>query len=84
MQLKAEAEAGQREQVAKKLVEKTTLDVYSLLAADPQQALAAVHQALELMPGEPRLIALEEKVVEQIEKASVEEARNQYLKRAQA
>jgi serine/threonine-protein kinase len=84
LQLKAEAEAGQREQAAKKLVEKTTLDVYSLLVASPQQALTSVHQALEQMPGEPRLISLEEKVVEQINKASVEETRTQYLTRAQA
>src|ERR1035441_9559011 len=65
LQLKAEAEAKQREQAAVKLVEKTTLDVYSLLAISPHQALTAVHQALEQMPEEPRLIALEEKVVEQ-------------------
>ena len=84
LQLKAEAEIGQREQTAKKLVEKTTLDVYSLLVTSPQQALTAVHQALEQMPGEPRLIALEEKVVEQVKKASVGETKTQYLQRAQA
>jgi serine/threonine-protein kinase len=84
LQLKAEAEAKQREHVATKLVEKTTLDVYSLLAASPQQALIAVHRALEEIPGEPRLIALEEKVVEQVKKAAVEETKNQYLTRAQA
>lgn len=84
LQLKAEAEAKQSGLAAKKLVEKTTLDVYSLLATSPQQALAAVHQALEQMPGEPQLIALEEKVVGQVKKASVEETKNQYLQRAQA
>jgi serine/threonine-protein kinase len=84
LQLKAEAEAKQREQVATKLVEKTTLDVYSLLASSPHQALTAVHQALEEMPAEPRLIALEGKVVEQVKKATVEETKKQYLARAQA
>ena len=84
LQLKAEAEAKQREQAAVKLVEKTTLDVYSLLATSPHQALTAVHQALEQMPAEPRLIALEEKVVEQVKRASVEETKTQYLTRAQA
>jgi serine/threonine-protein kinase len=84
LQLKAEAEAKQREQAAVKLVEKTTLDVYSLLATSPHKALTAVHQALEEMPAEPRLIALEEKVVEQVKKATVEEAKTQYLARAQA
>ena len=84
LQLKAEAEAKQREQAAVKLVEKTTLDVYSLLAISPHQALTAVHQALEQMPEEPRLIALEEKVVEQVKRAAVEETKTQYLTRAQA
>jgi serine/threonine-protein kinase len=84
LQLKAEAEAKQREQAAKKLVEKTTLDVYTLLATSPHKALTAVHQALEQMPAEPQLIALEEKVVEQVKKATVEETKNQYLARAQA
>jgi eukaryotic-like serine/threonine-protein kinase len=84
LQLKADAEAGQRQQAAKKLVEKTTLDVYSLLATSPKQALTAVHQALEQMPGEPQLIALQEKVVGQVKKASVEETKNQYLQQAQA
>ena len=83
LQLKAEAETGQREQAAKKLVEKTTLDVYSLLVTSPQRALTAVHQALEQMPGEPQLIALEEKVAGQVKKASAGETKNQYLKRAQ-
>jgi serine/threonine-protein kinase len=84
LQLKAEAETGQRQQAAKKLVEKTTLNVYSLLATSPKEALTAVHQALEQMPGEPQLIALEEKVVGQVKKASVEETKNQYLQQAQA
>jgi len=59
--LKTEAETGQREQAAKKLVEKTSLEVYSLLVTDPFEALAAVQKALELMPGEPRLLSLKEK-----------------------
>jgi serine/threonine-protein kinase len=84
LQLKAEAETGQREHAAKKLVEKTSLHVYGLLATNPQEALAAVQQALEQMPGEPRLIALEGKVVEQVKKANAEELKTQYLKRAQA
>ena len=84
LQLKADAEARQREQAAKKLVEKTSLQVYDLFPTNPQEALTAVRQALEQMPGEPRLIALEEKAVEQLRKASTGERKAQYLKRAQA
>jgi len=84
LQLKSDAEARQHDQAAKKLVEKTSLEFYPLYQTNPQQALAVVQQALEEMPGEPRLIALKEKVVEVIRKASTEEQKTQYLKRAQA
>ena len=84
LQLKSDAETKQREQAAKKLVEKTSLEFYSVYQTNPQQALAVVQQALEEMPGEPRLIALKEKVVELIRKAGTEEQKTQYLKRAQA
>jgi serine/threonine-protein kinase len=84
LQLKTDAEARQREQAAKKLVEKTALQVYDLFPTDPQAALTVVRQALEQMPGEPRLIALEEKVVGQLKKASTGERKAQYLKQAQA
>ena len=84
LQLKSDAETKQREQSAKKLVEKTSLEFYSVYQTNPQQALAVVQQALEEMPGEPRLIALKEKVVELIRKAGTEEQKTQYLKRAQA
>ena len=84
LQLKADAEAKQREQTAKKLVEKTSLHVYNVFLSSPQEALTAVHEALAQMPGEPGLIALEEKVVEQLKKASFEERKLGYLKQAQA
>jgi tetratricopeptide (TPR) repeat protein len=60
------------------------LHVYNVFLTDPQEALTAVHEALALMPGEPRLIALEEKVVEQLKKASFEERKLGFLKQAQA
>ncbi|HMD75787.1 MAG TPA: protein kinase [Terracidiphilus sp.] len=84
LQLKADAEARQREKAAVKLVEKTSLHVYNSFLTNPQEALAVVQQALEQMPGEPRLISLQEKVVQQISKASAEELKSQALKRAQA
>jgi serine/threonine-protein kinase len=84
LQLKVDAEAKQREQTAKKLVEKTSLHVYNVFLTSPQEALTAVHQALAQMPGEPGLIALEEKVVDQLKKASFEERKLGFLKQAQA
>jgi serine/threonine-protein kinase len=84
LQLKADAEGKRAEQAAKKLVEQTSLQVYSLFLTSPMEALTAVHKALEEIPGEPRLLALEEKVTEQIKKGNTEELKLQYMKRAQA
>ncbi len=84
LKLKADAEAKQREQIAKKLVEKTSLRVYNEFLTSPREALTAVHEALAQMPGEPGLIALEEKVVSQLKKASAEERKLGFLKQAQA
>ena len=84
LQLKTEAETRQRNQVATKLVEQTTREVYSLFQSDPQQALSVVQQALEQIPGEPRLISLHDKVVEQLQKATAEERKSRALQQAQA
>ena len=84
LQLKADAETRQREQAAKKLVDETSLRVYDLLSASPQEALAVVRKALEQIPGDSRLIALDEKVTEQVKRASTGERKAQYLKQAQA
>ena len=83
LQLKADAEAKIGGQAAKKLVEKTTLDVYSLFLTKPQEALQVVQTALEQMPGEPQLIALQEKVLNQIRKTNTEDLKAQALKSAQ-
>jgi serine/threonine-protein kinase len=83
LQLKADAETKQREQAAKKLVEETSLRVYDLFPTDPQKALDVVRSALEQIPGDPRLIALEEKVVDQLNKATSGERKAQYMKQAQ-
>jgi serine/threonine-protein kinase len=84
MQLRVDAEAKQREKAEMKLVEKTSLEVYNLFLTRPQEALIIVQRALEQVPGEPRLIALQEKVLEQLRKASTEELKAQSLKQAQA
>jgi len=84
LQLKADADAKQQEKAARILVENTTRSVYDLLATNPQQALTVVHQALEQMPREPRLLALEAKVTEQTQKAQAEARKSQSLKQAQA
>ena len=83
LQLKAEAEAKQREQSAKKLVDETSLRVYDLFPTDPQEALAVVQKALEQIPGDTRLIALEEKAADQVKRVSTGVRKARYLKQAQ-
>jgi eukaryotic-like serine/threonine-protein kinase len=83
LQLKDEAEAKQRELYVRKLVESTSLQVYSLFLTSPNEALTHVRTALEQVPGEPRLVALEEKVLEQQRKSQLEETKALFLKRAQ-
>jgi serine/threonine-protein kinase len=84
LKLKADAEAKQQEKAVRSLVEKTTRDVYNILATDPQQALGFVQQALLQAPADPNLIALEAKVAGQTRKIQTEERKNQFLKQAQA
>jgi serine/threonine-protein kinase len=84
LQLKTDAENRQQEVTAKKIVDQASLQVYSLFLSSPNEALAIVQNALAQLPGDPRLIALEERVVAQIQKANVEERKTQYLQRAQA
>jgi serine/threonine-protein kinase len=84
LQLKTDAETRQRELAAKKLIDQTSLQVYSLFLSNPQEALAQVKRAQEQLPGDPRLTALEERVVAQIQKANLEARKTQYLQRAQA
>jgi len=83
MQLKLDAETRQRDKATTKLVEKTSLEVYNLFLAHPQDALLIVQQALEQAPGEPRLVALQDKVLEQLKKATDEGLKAQSLQQAQ-
>ena len=83
LRLKAETEKKHQEVVAQKLVEETSLRVQQLFFTSPQEALAVVQQALETAPHEERLLALQQRVVEQLKKVNLEGLRSQYLKQAQ-
>ncbi len=83
LRLKGETEKKLKEESARKLVESTSLTVQTLFFSDPQEALSTVQDALTQLPGEPRLLALQERVVEQLKKANLEGLRSQYLKHAQ-
>ena len=84
VRLKAETEKKHHAAVMQKLVEETSLRVQNLLFTAPQEALAAVQQALEKAPDEERLLALQQRVVEQLKRSNLEGLRAQYLKKAQA
>lgn len=84
LRLKADTERRLGEEHAQKLVQETSLRVQELFSSNPQEALSCVQQALTQMPGEERLMALQERVVEQLKRANLEGLRAQYLKHAQA
>ena len=84
LRLKAETEKSSREQAAQRLVEEIFNQVQALFQTNTPEALACVQRGLDQIPGEPRLISLQERLVEQLKRANVEGLRGQYLKRAQA
>ncbi len=83
LRLKAETEKKLRQEAARRLVEETSLQVQEIFFSDPQEAMAHVQRALDQIPGDERLLALQERVVEQLKKANLEGLRAQYLKHAQ-
>ena len=83
LRLKADTERRLQEENAQKLVQATSLRVQELISSNPQEALSCVQHALTEMPGEERLLALQERVVEQLKLANIEGLRAQYLKHAQ-
>ena len=84
LRLKAQTEQKLKQEQSRKLVESTSLRVQELFFSNPQEALACVQKALDEMPGDEGLLALQERVVEQLKRANVEGLRAQYLKHAQA
>jgi serine/threonine protein kinase len=84
LRLKGETEKKLHDEHARKVVETTSLKVQEIFFSNPQEALQIVQTALSEMPGEERLLALQERVVDQLKKANLEGLRAQYLKHAQA
>ena len=83
IRLKAETQKQNAEAQAKKLVDETSMRVQTLFFTAPQEALTAVQSALETLPSDERLLALQDRVTEQIKKVRIEGLRANYLKQAQ-
>jgi eukaryotic-like serine/threonine-protein kinase len=81
LRLKADTEKAHRESTAQTLFDQTAVETQSM---GPQEALHRVQAALDQLPGEPRLMALQERLIEQLKRANLEGLRADYLKRAQA
>ncbi|HEY5329698.1 MAG TPA: protein kinase [Acidobacteriaceae bacterium] len=63
--LKMEVDAAARKYDSKQMVDSAIATAKQKFAADPQQALAGLQQAIEQMPGEERLIAYERSLRQQ-------------------
>ena len=83
LRFKSETEKKLKDQATTRLVEDTSVRVQELFFSDPQEALSVVQKALDEIPGEERLLKLQERVVEQLKRANIEGLRAQYLKHAQ-
>ncbi len=84
VKLRADTQKKFEEESAQKLVEETSAQVQNLFFSNPEEALTLVQDALGKMPGEERLLTLQDRLVTHLKKTKVEGLRAQYLKQAQA
>jgi serine/threonine-protein kinase len=83
LQLKTRIAQQARKERERKLVETTAARATEAFQNSPGEALLIVQKALVEMPGQERLMALEESLRQRMKTAEVEEIRGRYLREAQ-
>lgn len=83
LQLKSKVALQTREYRRRQLVDATVTKANELLISAPGEALLIVQHALQELPGEDRLLALEQSLRQRLKAAEKEEVRGQYLRQAQ-
>ena len=83
IQLKSRVAQQARTFRARQFIATTVARAQELFLDSPQEALAIVQKALQELPGEARLIALEDSLLQRLKAAAKEETRSSYLRRAQ-
>ncbi len=83
LQLKTRVALELRKVRARQLVDQTVTKAQEIFAASPGEALQLVQKALEELPGEARLLALEDTLRQRLKSAEQEQVRGSYLRDAQ-
>jgi eukaryotic-like serine/threonine-protein kinase len=83
LQLKSKVALQTREFRRRKLIDSTVSKTQEMLVSAPGEALLIVQRALQELPGEERLLALEHSLRQRLKAAEKEEVRGQYLREAQ-
>ncbi len=83
LQLKSRVALQTREFRMRRLIDSTIAQAQEAFVNAPGEALLIVQRALQELPGEERLLALEHSIRQKLKAAEVEEVRGQYLRQAQ-
>jgi len=84
LQLKTRVALQTRAFRTRQLIETTVAKAQETFLQSPGEALLIVQKALQELPGEERLLALEESLRQRLKAAEIEEVRGRYLREAQA
>jgi serine/threonine-protein kinase len=84
LQLKTRVALQTRNWRTRQLIETTAAKAQEVFLQSPGEALLIVQRALQELPGEERLLALEESLRQRLKAAEIEEVRSRYLREAQA
>jgi eukaryotic-like serine/threonine-protein kinase len=83
IQLKTRVALQTRNYRARQFIATTVTKAQELFLESPNEALAVVQAALKELPGEERLLALEDSLLQRLKAAEKEETRSRYLRKAQ-
>jgi len=84
LQLKTRVALQTRAWRTRQLIDTTSARAQEVFLHAPGEALLIVQKALEELPGEERLLALEESLRQRLKAQEIEEVRGRYLREAQA
>ena len=84
LQLKTRIALQTRAWRTRKLIDTTAAKAQEVFQQSPAEALLIVQRALQELPGEERLLALEDSLRQRLKAAEKEEVRGRYLREAQA
>lgn len=84
LQLKARVATQTRAFQARRLIESTVASAQAAFVDSPGEALLIVQKALQELPGEERLLSLEDSLRQRLKIAEKEQVRARYLREAQA